>query len=329
MGILEVRIPISDILDSRVSKRIRELGDLGHRFTVVMFGLPNEERLAALAQHESEIKAVEVVALLSQWSKMIIPLSQLRRSHAFEVYLNPVRPEVQGWTTHHGLKSECPDEIEHVLEQPGLIDAADGFVFGVGSGMPPLNGYAGVQRCLSRTGYKAQLHVSCVGFDRTSAPTDDESLQHEYARVAEAMLLARTDPEVAVVIDNFVELDRGYFNCRGLVDKLYNPNDGSRIVTSLNCLLPERLSNLTSQETTGGRVVTGSSDAGNVLLIAGHRQPVGIEPNDKFQGQIDARKARVVDLVNGVETRTSLRQVIESRASNDMSQSPVLLMIDN
>jgi len=328
MGIVEFRIPISDILDPRVSKRLRELGDLGHRFTVVMFGLPNEERRAALAQHESAINAVEVVALLSQWPKIISPLSHLRQSSAFEIYLNPVHPEVQGWTTHHGLKLERPDEIERVLKQPGLADTIDGFIFGIGPEMPPLDGYAGVQRCLSGTGYKAQLHVSCVGFDRTSAPTDDASLQHEHARVAEAMLLARADPEVAVVIDNFVELDRGYFNCRGLVDKLYNPNDGSRIVTSLNCLLPGRLGNLISQETTGGRVVTAASDAGSVLLITGHKRPAEIERNDRFQGEIDAREARLIDLVNGEEAKTSLRQVIASRASNGMSKSPVLLMFD-
>ena len=328
MGILQFRIPISDILDPRVAKRFRELADLGHRFTVVMFGLPDEERRAALAQHESAINAIEVVVLSSQWPNMIQSLSQLRRSCAFEIYLNPVHPEVQGWTTHHGLKLERSDEIECALKQPGLREAIDGFVFGIDSEMPPLDGYAGAQRCLSGTGYKAQLHVSCVGFDRTSAPTDDVSFQHEQARVAEAMLLARAYPETPVVIDNFVELDRGYFNCRGLVDKLYNPNDGSRIVTSLNCLLPERLTNLRSQETTGGRVVTAASDTGSVVLITDHKQSGETERNDIFQSENYAKEGRLIYLVNGVEERASLRQMIESRTSNGMPKSPVVLMFD-
>jgi hypothetical protein len=142
------------------------------------------------------------------------------------------------------------------------------------------------------------------------------------------MLLARAHPETPVVIDNFVELDRGYFNCRGLVDKLYNPNDGSRIVTSLNCLLPDRLTNLTSQETTGGRVVTAASDTGSVVLITGHEQSGETERNDIFQSEVYAKEGRLIYLVTGVEERASLRQVIESRTSNGMSKSPVVLIFD-
>lgn len=78
MGITNFRIPISDILDARVSRRVTELTGLGHRFTVVMFGMPNEERCAALLKHADGIKAIEVVALFSEWQKMIEPLTELR-----------------------------------------------------------------------------------------------------------------------------------------------------------------------------------------------------------------------------------------------------------
>ena len=48
MGIKDCRIPISDLLNPRVSDRVKQLSALGHRFTVVMFGPPNEARRAAL-----------------------------------------------------------------------------------------------------------------------------------------------------------------------------------------------------------------------------------------------------------------------------------------
>ncbi|MCP4379531.1 MAG: hypothetical protein GY794_25585, partial [bacterium] len=67
MGVTDLRIPISDILDPRVSKRVKELGGQGHRFTIVMFGFPNEQRREALAEHEAVIRAIEVVGLFSQW----------------------------------------------------------------------------------------------------------------------------------------------------------------------------------------------------------------------------------------------------------------------
>jgi len=327
MGITDLRIPISDILDPRVSKRAAELAGLGHRFTVVMFGLPNEERRAALAEHKAGIKAVEVVGLFSQWSDMIQPLTKLRRVSEFEIYLNPVRPEVQGWTTHHGMHADLVEEVEWVLKQSELTGAVDGFVFGIRPDMPPCDGYTEVRRCLSGTRYKALVHVPCVGFDRTSAPTDEASRQHELARVAEAMLLARAHPDTSVVIDNFVELDRGYFNCRGLVDRFYNPNDGSRIVTGLDSLLPRQLKNLTSQETTGGRVLTAECDGDKVLLITAHNVSTSTEPNDHFPDGIADKKGKMIDLVNGKEMDTSLREVIEKRAGGDAPPSPVLLIL--
>ena len=80
MGITDLRIPISDILNPRVSNRVKELSALEHRFTVVMFGMPNEERRAALAEHSAGIKAIEVVALFSQWQDLFAPLKELRQS---------------------------------------------------------------------------------------------------------------------------------------------------------------------------------------------------------------------------------------------------------
>ena len=58
MGVTDLRIPIFDLLNPRVSNRVKQLSALGHRFTVVMFGLPNEERRAALANHSAGITAI-------------------------------------------------------------------------------------------------------------------------------------------------------------------------------------------------------------------------------------------------------------------------------
>ncbi|MBT4889702.1 MAG: hypothetical protein HON65_09135, partial [Rhodospirillales bacterium] len=209
MGIREFRIPISDLLDPRVSKRVAELVGLGHKFTVVMYGMPDEERCAALASHGSGIKAIEVAALFSQWQGLTEPLAKLRERADYQIYLLAVRPEVTGWTTHHGLHTDLTKEISWILDQPDLNHAVDGFVFGVRQDVAPCDGLKAVRDCLCDTDFKFILHVPCVGFDRTSAPTDDASRIHELSRVAEAVLLARANPELSVVVDNFVELDRG------------------------------------------------------------------------------------------------------------------------
>jgi len=327
MGITDLRIPISDILDPRVSNRVKELSGLGHRFTVVMFGTPNEERRAALAEHSAGIRAIEVVALFSQWHDLAAPLKELRQGSAFEVYLHAVRPEVQGWTTNHGMHVDLTDEVDWVLSQADLTEAVDGFVFGVRPDMSPCDGYAAVERCLSGTTYKPLLHVPCVRMDWIKVPTDEASRLQELSRVAEAVFLARVHPEISVVLDNFVEVDRGYGNCRGLVDRLYNPKDGSRIATALDCLLPRHISSPLIFETKHHRVALSESGTGHVLLIVPNNGPASAEPEDQLPDQLLDRQGTLVDLVTGEELEMSCRALIASIDGADKSHALALLTL--
>jgi hypothetical protein len=316
-------------MDARFFKRVAELIGLGHKFTVVMFGMPNEDRCAALASLGSGIKAIEVVALFSEWQGLIEPLTKLRELSDYQIYLNPVRPEVQGWTTHHGLHSDLVDEIDWVLSLSDLNRAVDGFVFGVRQDVRPYDGFEAARSRLSGTDYRFILHVPCVGFDRTSAPADEASRMHELTRVAEAALLARVNPGVSVIVDNFVKLDRGYFNCRGLVDRLYNPQDGSRILSSLDFLLPRHLTNPSIYETKQHRIVLTESDAGQVLLIVANNETASIEPDDHLSDKVLNQQGKLVDLVTGEESEMSYRALNAGITGGALPQSPMLLTLNH
>ena len=227
------------------------------------------------------------------------------------------------------MHADLTDEVDWVLSQTDLTDAVDGFVFGIRRDMPSIDGYAAVRRCLSGTNYKALLHVPCVDMFWAAASNDEVAEKDELARVAEATLLARANPDLSVVIDNFVELDRGYCSCWGLVDRLYNPKDGSRVVTTLNTLLPQQLRDLTSQETTGGRVLSAECDDGMALLISPNSCPASSGFSDHFPDGIADRQGTLVDLVSGTEMATTLREVIAKRAGEETPQSPVLLLLND
>jgi len=171
--------------------------------------------------------------------------------------------------------------------------------------------------------------VPCVGFDGTSAPTDDASRMHELTRVAEAALLARVNPDVSVIIDNFVKLDRGYFNCRGLVDRLYNPQDGSRVLSSLDFLLPRHLTNPSIYETKQHRIVLTESDTGQVLLIVANNETASTEPCDHFSDKVLNQQGTLVDLVTGEESDMSYRALSAKIADGDGPQSPMLLTLNH
>ena len=333
MGIKDFRIPVYDLLNPRISDRVKELWTLGHRFTVVMFGLPNEERLGALAEHSDGIKAVEVVGLLHQWPEFAAPLKELRQGSDFETYLNAVRPEVQGWTTTHGMHVDLTDEVDWVLSQVDLADAVDGFVFGIRRDMSPLDGYTAARQCLSGTNYKPQLHVPSVDMFWSTEPNDAAGENEELARVAEATLLARANPDISVVIDNFVEIDRGYCTCHGLVDRLHNPKNGSRVVRSLNTLLPQQIKDLTGQETSGGRVLSADFDGGQALLILPNNSPASDDLTDnlpdEFSNDITNKQGVLVNLATGEKVNICLADVIETRARKKTPQPPAMLLFDD
>jgi len=329
MGIKDCRIPVYDLLNPRISDRVKQLSALGHRFTVVMFGLPNEERLAALVDHSAGVKSIEVVALFDQWPEFAAPLKELRQGSDFEIYLHAVRPEVEGWTTNHGMHVDLTDEVEWVLSQADLVDAVDGFVFGIRRDMSPLDGYTAARECLSGTNYKPLLHVPSVGMFWAMSPNDEVSENEELARVAEATLLARANPDISVVIDNFVEVDRGYCSCWGLVDRLYNPKDGSRVVTSLNTFLPQQLGKLTSQQISGDRILSAEGDGGTVLLILPGGNPASDLPDGDFPDEMANKQGVLINLADGEKVDTCLADVIETRAGGGTPQSPVLLLLND
>jgi hypothetical protein len=147
--------------------------------------------------------------------------------------------------------------------------------------------------------------------------------------VAEATLLARANPDLSVVIDNFVELDRGYCSCWGLVDRLYNPKDGSRILSSLDSLLPRQLSNLSIFETKQHRVMLGESDAGHVLLIIANNETAITEPKNHLPDQLLDQQGTLIDLVTGEEMDASYRTLSASIGSVNRQASPTLLTLNN
>lgn len=131
----------------------------------------------------------------------------------------------------------------------------------------------------------------------------------------------------AVVIDNFVEVDRGYSSCWGLVDRLYNPKDGSRVIATLNTLLPQQIRSLTSLDTTNSRVLAAESDDGSVLLVSenGSRTTSGV--NAQFSDEIAAKRGTLIDLVTGDASTTTLREVIANRDNEEARKYPALLLL--
>lgn len=325
MGVTDLRIPISDLLKPRVSHRVKQLTALGHRFTVVSYGLPTATRLAAIKDHADGIKAVEVIGILKEWTAFVSDLSNLRRAGRFEIFFNAVRPEVQGWTTHHGLHADLTDELDRVMAQPELRGTVDGFVFGLPRDTAPFDGLAAVLDCLDGTGFKAQVHVPSVGMVWGTKHNETMSEAAEIARTAEAAFLARAHPEVSIVIDNFVELDRGYCGCQGLVDRFYNPKDGSRMLTSMNALLPSDLTGLTYHVAGNTRIISARHTDGRVMLIS-ENEAICSEGGALDQDTL-RHEGKLISLTTGQKRDMFIQDALYERADAKGPNPPVLFFL--
>ena len=160
-----------------------------------------------------------------------------------------------------------------------------------------------------------------------AASSNDVAEKGELARVAEATLLARANPDMSVIIDNFVELDRGYCSCQGLVDRLYNPKDGSRVMTSLDKLLPKNLTNPSNYQTSQHRIIMCDSDSGHVLLIV--ENGTSSEQDTSLPESLSNQQGTLTDLISGEEISTSYSALSERIAGGHTVQSPLLLILNN
>ena len=323
MGIRDLRIPVSDLEEPETETRVRDLAALGHRFTVVMFGMPDARRVALLESNVAAIQGIEIVAIQQLMSAHSGALASLRDRLGRPVYLNPVHTEVQGYTSTHGVRIDCPADIEWLSSEAALRRAVDGFVVGVSKHTHPLDGLQLARDIVGAYRTRFALHVQNVGMYRTTAPTDRAARCHELNRVAEAAMIARANPDIPVLLDNFVELDRGYFHCFGLVDRLYNPQAGSRILTSLDAVLPAMSSALVGYRWDGMRVLAAQSDSDKsvMLLLPGTGLSPDSDAEDLPPGHADLN-GLFLDLVSGAEHRGSLSEFPTGKA--DAVGNPIL-----
>ena len=76
-----------------------------------------------------------------------------------------------------------------------------------------------------------------MGSDNPATVQDSEAVLLE--RTVEAALSAWRYPDLRVVIDSLVDMDRGYFRRLGLIDRAFNPSIAARVLRHVQPLLAQ------------------------------------------------------------------------------------------
>jgi hypothetical protein len=245
MGIRKLRVPISDLLDSRVRDRMRALQRVGHEFTVYTHGVPEPRACEVLVGNADLVARWEVIAPIAGIESVAERVAVVRVRAPLATRLSKLRRP--GDALHHGERARhviehgfLPAERERIGElfRPGSAAHAafDGLLFRVARGESPWETFPGIRDLAAGLGVSAQAYVRLAAENPAQACDDDRANAN---RVAEAMFAALACPGLEAWLDTFDDVDRGYFPRRGLVDRRFNPRMAGRVCRHLNSALSE------------------------------------------------------------------------------------------
>lgn len=243
MGISRLRIPLHDLLDAETRARMIEVGDAGHRFQVFSYGLPDAKATALLAKYAGLISGIEVIQPPSRLEQpeQIEGFRNLRETTGIDVFLSIVHTSAGGshggdgyaHFIRHGFNSGDCDNIRALAA--AHRGAISGFAFTVMREEQPASALASINALMDGLGLRAIALVRLSASEPGSSVVDDAAIA---GRVAHAIFAAHGSDLVAVTLDTFADIDRGYFPRNGLTDRRYNLRAAGRVVKHLSSTLP-------------------------------------------------------------------------------------------
>ena len=234
MAVTRLRVPFDDLSDNRTRSRMADLNAMGHAFTVISFGVPTGAVIKTMSDYAALVEHWEVDVPLTE-AKAVIEAITGSGSSPSPVHLNAYSPDAQGSSINHGLRVNERSAVEALLTLDRAPEIIGGIVFGIARNEQVASAILSARATVDGTGVTASAHLPFA-----SDYARPEGEMTDLNRVAEAVAAAVALPDVDVFVDNFTDIDRGYFFRRGLVDLLYNPGKGSHVVRHLHAALAPR-----------------------------------------------------------------------------------------
>ena len=232
-GIRTLRLPLTDLTDEITRRRLHELHRMGSRYGFFAVNTPNP---SLIAEHRSLVDFLEVILPWETVHDTLPNASKLRETLKLPVYVANIESSVHRERTgpkfshymSYGFHIDDTSKLESILPQRGAID---GFVFEVSQFDSPLPTIQRISDYALANGFKALVNVRLAPEDPADYPQDHN---HTANRVAEAVVAGYVYPDVKVLLDTFMDHDRGYFPRAGLYDRRLNPRRAAFVLRHLN-----------------------------------------------------------------------------------------------
>jgi len=265
LGVGTLRLPLEDLLRDTTRARLEALRTRGQRAVPFVVGAPDAAIWALLSRHRHLLEAVEVI--------LPRPLDAGALAGAPEglpVWLSVVGQRGTGasegvYFSHFpapGFEPGDP-ELAALLKR----DAAAGLVFKAQS-----DPWTGVTEAVSAVGDRAVVQVWLPRLNEGTVFEDDTA----GARlVAAAFAAAKAHPSARVILDTFVDHDRGYYPRHGLLDRRSDPRAGFHTLRHLGRLFPGACS--VSEVEGGYHIASESGGREGTLLLWGSSEGEAID----------------------------------------------------
>jgi len=239
MGLRRMRVPIQDLVNARVRRRMRLLQDVGHRFQVYCYGLPNGEVQDILANNGDLVDKLELVVDWGRFDELIPNIRAMKEATGLKIVLSRVNrkdgDKFQGKHFHHLISHGFTlGERDDLAALQDRLDLFDGFLVSVRRDEVIWTTAAKAADLAADLGARICLYLKSTEASPAQAYFDDAS---NASRVVEGLLAGIVHPGIDVILDSFTDSDRGYFARTGLVDRRYNPRLAGRAVSHLLGLL--------------------------------------------------------------------------------------------
>ena len=248
LGVETLRVPVDDLLSSEGRARMDDLTHRGQRFIVFVIGLPSPQTERALMRDADLIKAVEVILPEYQMPGALHTLDELQNRLGLKIYMAPVVGYDEQTGNHtfqhfasHGFRAK---ENDRHMDRLGGWDAAFnsrlGITFRISPDRSPWDAGREIQRFVhgKSTPGKTTPGKTTPVLINLQLPRRDEGVMFDDRRaianhLTEALLLQTVSPETQIILDTFMDHDRGYYPRLGLIDRRFNPHPSFMVLKNL------------------------------------------------------------------------------------------------
>lgn len=260
MGLKGLRVPIQDLVDPRIRRRMALMVDLGHRFQVYLYGMPDDAERAVLKDHAALVDRLELVLNWEETEELAGEITALAKAAGCPIVLSRVNRKDGAKHTgarfnhliSHGFTLAETEEIAaFAIRHSGLIS---GVQFTIPRSQSPWQTARSLRGFADQTGLSPVLYVKSTEASPAERFEDPVANARRFAEAAMAGLGFGID----VVLDTLDDADRGYFTRTGLVDRRFNPRLAGELLSTL------------AMETAGGDWQAAAGDT-PVLETAGRK----------------------------------------------------------